>query len=191
MQKSLVIMFVSCFLVCSFSVAEPNEPNNIEAKVEELRSLMGELPVMRQGLETKEYSGTMKDILAKRIVDVNQVRTHSIAVKTMAKEVATMSGLDSKKAEAIKTVIERARRKSIDIKGQAIYYGDSEPPKMDDPNYISEVEQMKHNSEFRYAMVDLASDPNVMPDPNDPNYFEIAEQLLDLQAFIEEICNPS
>lgn len=192
MKQLLIIISLTC--VCFGA-----EPNTVEIKQAELINLMDQLPQQRKQLEQKTYSGTIEQIMAQRVIDVNDVRTKSQEVTKAAMELCELSGLDPTKAEALKVVVERTRRQAINLKGgdkiidQGVTRTPSPklPPEPNDPNYVSEVDTIYTNSSIREAVAKMSADPNFWPDPNDPNYVSEMESTTEFLKLIEEICNPS
>lgn len=190
MRKTKLFMIITILFVVSIGfTAEKDIPEKsaAEVKAEELTQLLDELPVNRKALETKTYSGTITEIREQRVIDVNDVKAKSLAVRAKAVEFAEVSGLDAKKADVIKNVIESTLRKSIDIKTPA----SRKPVVYNDLDYQSEVDSMKTNAELLVAVDTLMADANVWPDESDPNYYEETARLIEFQQIVEEICNPS
>ena len=193
MLRFTLFLVISCILTADTTVPLPAkkptvDPNLIEAKQVEMIALLDALPGKRQTLETKTYAGTMADILAARRVDVVAVSVDANEVKTLALELVDLTGLNAHHAGVIKSVIEKARRVSTDIKDKKPK--PTERPVMDDPNYVSEPDEMSINLDIWSFIQEIQNDPNVWPAVDDPNYVEETARLANFIEVVEEICNP-
>ncbi|RKY06575.1 MAG: hypothetical protein DRP56_07190 [Planctomycetota bacterium] len=197
-MKSIVITicFLSGLLLADTvaskpSVIDPNsavDPKIIKAKQVEMIALLDALPGKRQRLETKTYAGTMEDIIANRRVDVVAVSVDANEVKSLAHELVDLTGLNAHHAGVVKSVIEKARRVSTDIKLKK-----PKPmarPVMDDPNYTSEPDEMSIHLDIWSFIQEIQNDPNVWPSVDDPNYVVETARLANFIATVEEVCSP-
>lgn len=200
MMKHFVIILV---LTGVLFAADPNiiDQNAVAAKQVELVEAIDALKPARAELEKKVYSGTMQEILAQRVIDINDVKIKADEAQQKAVELAEIAGLDGAKAEYIKSTIEISRRKAIELKGLGSVYDPLnqykpklpiEPKvKMADPNYQSEIDVISTNAQIKSAIEEMKNSPGWLPDVNDPNYLEEVVRMGALEAAIEELCKDS
>jgi DNA-directed RNA polymerase beta subunit len=113
---------------------------------------VNELPVKIEQLNVKTYSGTLADILNTRFEDVNQVHQEQLTVQKKAEELLAKQGILETKGDVVmKIIAENKSRKKL--------------------------EEKKQNVEFIRAVETIFNEPNIMPDPNDPNYFSEMELI--------------
>ena len=104
------------------------------------------LPTKIEALDKKNYSGSITDILGDRLKDVNAVYIEQVKVELQAKALLEKQGVDISKGNAVMTIITTNKARQ-------------------------EIDRKKDNVEFIKAIEEMLSDPNVLPDVNDPNYF--------------------
>lgn len=195
--KIIAIIFVSIISCAGYAA----EPNTVEAKQVELAEAIDNLGPARVQLRDKLYSGTIEEVLAERIVDINSVKQQAEQVKVRAVELAELTGLDVNRQDYLKSVVESARRKKIELKGLGkvsdsndigSYKSPLQPKvKMDDPDYDSEIDIMKRNAEIKHFVEIIEDDPNYLPDVNDPNYLAEYQRHMEFKAIVWEICKDS
>lgn len=195
---AFALFFLTFFAYLSTAKADPNI---VEIKQAQLVQLLEELPAKRRALESKTYPAnkSWNELTELRRIDVNEVKTKAMQVRKSARELCEVSGLDPNKAEALKIVVERVRRKAVNIDkgdttiedGKPVRPNPKQPPVIEDPNYRSEVDQIHTNIEILDAVADMAAEPNFWPDPNDPNYIEEMERTTEFLTVVNKICNPS
>jgi len=177
-----------------------SEPNLVSIEKDLVESI-DTLGIQRKSLETKQYAGTIRDILAQRQIDVNDVRTQAEVVKVKAVTLVETAGYEGKKGEYIKSIIEKTRREQIELKGLGYVQEPNEPiqikkplePKviMDDVHYFSETDVLYRNASLLGAWEQIKSEPGFLPDVNDPNYIEESENMAMLDVLIWEMCGDS
>lgn len=120
------------------------------------------LPPKLQSLDKKRYSGTLKSVLSTRIVDVNNVRQEQVETEKMAENLFKSQGIEVGKGKTVSTI----------IKANA---------------YRKRLEQKKENIEFLQIIEEMLSDPNVLPDVNDPNYFNETKLIMEIKQSCYEM----
>jgi len=168
MKRSLIMLFIMlivCVSCLTVWAADPNDPNSIEYKENEIVTMVKQLPQKQIQLNDKVYSGTIEEVLAARLVDINEVIEYSKQIETKANSLVSEVNITPDKGSAIKLVIQRF-------------------------NDRSKNEEQKCNNEFLKAVHDSLNDPNVVPEPNDQNYADTIAIHNEILAFCIEIVDP-
>ncbi len=160
MKKIIFFSLILCVFVC---IGYAVDPNNIEVRVLEVETMVKELPVKEELLKTKQYTGTIVEIMTQRIVDVNEVYQHAKTLNEKAVKVCEDMGLEVTKKEAVKKILDSKK---------------------------NELSIQKTNNELIKAVHVIINDPNVLPEPNDPNYSYILESNQEFLLAVMEMCSP-
>jgi len=142
---------------------EPNDVNDIEVRKTEIEGMVKELPVKEDVLKSKIYTGTIEEVLEQRVVDVNTVYQYAKELNEKAVKVCEDMGLKVTKQEAVKKILDQKKEK---------------------------LEEKKRNSEIIKAVHIIINDPNVLPEPNDPNYAYEVELNQGFILAVMELCEP-
>ncbi len=170
MKRSFVliaILVVSIVICMTAFAVDPNDPKSMEQEELRIKNDVEILKVKQRELKTKQYSGTMREILALRVIDVNEVKTKATKISDdVIKFIELKKGKRLEKSDAMRELL-----------GERV----KEP----------EAKIQKQNAEIRMAVEFMISDPNFLPDSNDPDYVSEIEQLNEFVEAINELCNPA
>lgn len=137
--------------------------NDLEDRKLEVETMVSELLNKEQLLKTKQYTGTIDQILEQRVVDVNEVYQHAKTLNEKAVKVCEDMGLKGSKREVVKKILDNKKEK---------------------------LEGKKRNNEIIKAVHLIINDPNILPEPNDPNYAYEVERNQQFLLAVVEMCDP-
>ena len=160
MKKIIIFSLILCVFIC---IGYAVDPNDIEVRVLEVETMVKELPVKEELLKTKQYTGTIVEIMTQRIVDVNEVYQHAKTLNEKAVKVCEDMGMVVSRKEAVKRILDK-EEKNLRIQ--------------------------KTNNELIEAVHTIINDPNVLPEPNDPNYAYEIERNQEFMLVVMEMCSP-
>jgi len=111
--------------------ADPIDPNDYAAREVEIVTMVNQLPEKKKQLDEKVYTGTMEQIVAERIVDVNDVIMFSVSIDEKVDKLCKDVNVPTSKEEFIKDVVKRHNKRveAEKKKQQRIHRGDSNDPK--------------------------------------------------------------
>lgn len=148
-------------LVCGFCfAADTNDVNTLSAAVV---SMAQELPEKEKQLAEKEYNGTITDITTERFEDVNSVYQFTKNLNDKAVQACQKMGLKADRTQAIEKIIKIKKQK---------------------------IENRKQNAEIIKFVTEMIKDPNMLPDPNAPNYAYEVEKNNEFLLAVMESCQP-
>jgi hypothetical protein len=148
-------------LFCGFCLAADN--NDVNTLSDTVVSMKAELPQREKQLAEKEYFGTISDIIQERIEDVNGVYKFSKDLNDKAVQACQKMGLKADRTQAIDKIIKVKKQK---------------------------IENRKQNAEIIKFVTELIKDPNMLPDPNAPNYAYEVEKNHEFLLAVMESCQP-
>jgi len=147
--------------VCGLCFAA--DSNDVNTLSDTVVSMAQELPVKEKALAAKEYSGTITAITTQRLTDVNEVYGFARDMNDKAMQACAKMGLKADRTQAIAKIIKIKKQKK---------------------------ETQKNNAEIIQFVAEVITDPNILPDPNDPNYaYEVEKNNKFLRA-VMEACQP-
>jgi len=120
------------------------------------------LPDKKAALEVKTYSGTFEEVLAARIIDLNDVVVEAQTIVTDCNQLGKDAGLGD---PPIGVVIAKLT-------------------KVVDPNI---QEKKRLNNRFLRDVNEAFTDPNGLPDTNDPNYTIVLQEHLETIAWLSDV----
>ncbi len=167
-KKSLfVLLFISLAGLTIYNTAFVHAEDAADAayRKNEIVAMVNQLPAKQQQLDSKVYTGTIDQIIAYRIADVN--------------EVVVFSELIDKKTESLCKDLKMSVPEKEFFKELIKKYNDT-----------IEVAEKKHNNEFLQAVISMRNDPNVIPESSDPNYLTKIEQWNSFMIACFELAKP-
>lgn len=152
--KTGFIFVMVCFVIQSLCAAawaveiDPNDPSTIEAAKVEIRQNVEEFPPKVEELKTKSYSGTFSEIMALRVVDVNNVAVEAKRIVEKAQQICEVEGVKVEKQDALKGILEKGTKKEgLELKKvlnefTLILNDDLEALNTEDPNYVADASEL-------------------------------------------------
>ena len=146
-------------------VNDVNDVNEVDVSVEiaEIKTIVTELPQKEKELAKKQYTGTIEEIMAQRVLDVNEVQIETKLLKDKTKSVAEKIKLEKRQESILNKRLSAEER---------------------------ELSRQKNNAEIIKISYQILNDPNLLPDPNDPNYLDEVMKNQQAMLFIMEACKP-
>ncbi|HBG77498.1 MAG TPA: hypothetical protein DDW84_01430 [Phycisphaerales bacterium] len=160
-MKNIIIFLV--VIVFAGVCVLATDPNSLEVRQAELSEKVAELKVMEQDLTTKIYTGTIDEVLRQRIADVCEVRQVAVDVNAIAPPLCTDMNLPGSSCQVIGKIV--CEKKTT-------------------------LETKQQNNEFLSAVIECLNDPNILPDPNDPNYAAEIQRNLEFMNVCFEVAEP-
>jgi hypothetical protein len=133
----------------------------------EIKNAIVELPVKRKQLDVIEYSGTITEVMEARVKDVNEVYQHAVKIRKDTEKLCEDANLPFRDTKKLMKWLERKTAP--------------------DPNAIK---KRKINADFMKIVLESASDPNMYPEIDDPNYITKVEDWERLLLAVAVICEP-
>jgi len=157
-RPPMITVFLMIFTL-NITVAQDSllpDPNAIEKEAAEVEAMVKQLPAKEQALQEKEYSGTIDQIYAQRVVDVNEVAVFARKLQIKAVDVAGKMGLDTRKKGVIQAILDRKAKAK---------------------------EQQRANNEIISHVSAAFNDPNIVPPVDDPNHIDQLTAMNELLTF--------
>jgi flagellar basal body-associated protein FliL len=155
-MKKLIITAIMIGFGAGLAVERIVGEGEIEAIKAEIDETLEQVVTEQRELPTKEYSGTVQEILTARIDDVNNVKVKIEHAKAKTEEVFEKSGHRVELKDRVVQIIHEKTQEEL-------------------------IEKKKNNNQIIKWVDELVNDPNTYEDPNDPN--EVAT-LMEFQTII-------
>jgi len=165
-RKHLILSLLVLIVILSMGIvatALDPETETEQLKKDVIEMAEKHLPAKRKELKTKTYAGSMDEVIAARVHDVNEVVVYSTDIQVKAKDVCERLGMTTVKKDAIKKlIIEKTKH--------------------------DKLKKQKQNAEFLKAVTEMLEEAT--PDVNDPNYVEIVQNNDAFMIAVLEVVTP-
>lgn len=147
-----MFVILVCFVIQSLCLAawaeiDPNDPNTIVAAKAEVKTRVEEFPAKIVELKEKVYpAGTFSEIMAARIVDVNDAAVEAEQIVDKAAEICVVEGLSIERKDVLNIALEKTTKKEgLQFKRAVteitkIIGEDLDALDPNDPNFVTDAE---------------------------------------------------